>query len=114
MTISIVENIPQPRRPRRGPEAGGPHKITLFFNDFHGTGGNSGSLRFNRAKKKKNCPGNLPEKETEIKAPARQLQRKSLTNRWKKEKPSDNQDDDRDDERREFCLGKILLHAITS
>jgi len=34
-----------PRLPRRGPEAGSPHKITRY-NDFHGSGVNSRSCTF--------------------------------------------------------------------
>jgi hypothetical protein len=48
---------------------------------------------------KKNVFENSPEKETEIKTPARQLQGKYFADRRKKEKPSDNHDDDCDDER---------------
>jgi hypothetical protein len=55
-----------------------------------------------------------PEKETEIKVPSRQLQRDTFANRRKKEKPSDNQDDDCEDECQESSLGSILFHAITS
>ena len=35
-----------PAVPKRGPEAGSPHKITLLFNDFHGFGVNPRSCAF--------------------------------------------------------------------
>jgi hypothetical protein len=60
-----------------------------------------------------NCSENSPEKETEIESPARQLQRKCPAHGRKKEKPSDNQDDDCDDERQKSSLGSILFHALT-
>jgi hypothetical protein len=56
----------------------------------------------------------LPEKETEIKVLARQLEREALADRRKKEKPADNQDNDCNDYRIHSCLGSIILHAITS
>jgi hypothetical protein len=56
----------------------------------------------------------LPEKETVIKPPARQLQGNYPANRRKKEKPADNQKDNDKDESTDPGLGSILLHTMTS
>jgi hypothetical protein len=55
-----------------------------------------------------------PEKETEIKVLARQLQGKHPAHRWKKEEPADNEDDDCKDYQMDPRLGCIPLHAIRS
>jgi hypothetical protein len=56
----------------------------------------------------------LPEKHTEINGCPRHLQRKYLAHCRKKDKPPDDKDNYRNDQRRKTCLSRMPVHAIRS